>query len=186
MLPKSRGGNGSSGASDVISKRPRRKAMAIFARHQLLSDSWTADVENLESAIGRFKADSNVANSCEVVFFEIAGDRRLHCNVTHRHPTKAVAGWAGPGHVPGGSFIIGASVTRHTTRSSGTFGTWCLPRAPDAKAFRAAMKPAPEPRASMYIPKIPNRVVRVARAPYGLGNRRVEAPVESMEFVLLR
>ena len=102
MLPKSRGGNGSSGASDVISKRPRRKAMAIFARHQLLSDSWTADVENLESAIGRFKDDSNVANSCEVVFFEIAGDRRLHCNVTHRHPTKAVAGWAGPGHVPGG------------------------------------------------------------------------------------
>ncbi len=76
--------------------------MAISARHHLLSDSWTADVENLESAIGRFKADSNVANNCEVVFFEIAGDGHLHCNVIHRHATKAGAGWAGPGHVPDG------------------------------------------------------------------------------------
>ena len=76
--------------------------MAISARHQLLSDAWTADVENLESAIGRFKADRNVANTCEVVFFEIAGDEDLHCNVTHRHATKTVRGWAGPGHVPTG------------------------------------------------------------------------------------
>jgi hypothetical protein len=43
-----------------------------------------------------------VANNCEVVFFEIVGDRQLHCNVTHRHATKTVTGWAGPGHVPGG------------------------------------------------------------------------------------
>jgi hypothetical protein len=76
--------------------------MAISARHHLLSDSWTADVENLESAIGRFKADSNVANNCEVVFFEIVGDGHLHCNVTHRHATKTVSGWAGPGRVPDG------------------------------------------------------------------------------------
>jgi len=43
-----------------------------------------------------------VANNCEVVLFEIAGDGHLHCNVTHRHATKTVTGWAGPGHVPGG------------------------------------------------------------------------------------
>jgi hypothetical protein len=76
--------------------------MAISARHQPLSDSWTADVENLEWAIGRFRTDSTVANNCEVVFFEIAGDAHLHCNVTHRHATKTATGWAGPGHVPEG------------------------------------------------------------------------------------
>ena len=76
--------------------------MAISSRHQLLSDSWTADVENLEMAIGRFKTDRHTANNCEVVFFEIVGDEHLHCNVTHRHATKTVSGWAGPGHVPDG------------------------------------------------------------------------------------
>jgi hypothetical protein len=80
----------------------RESTARVSARHQLLSDSWTADVENLERAIRRFKADSNVPNNCEVVFFEIAGDRHLHCNVTHRHVTKTVTGWAGPGHVPDG------------------------------------------------------------------------------------
>ena len=80
----------------------RGGAMAISARHQLLSDSWTADVENLEGAIGRFKADPNVANTCQVVFFEMVGDEHLHCNVTHRHATKTVRGWAGPGRMPDG------------------------------------------------------------------------------------
>jgi len=76
--------------------------VAISARHHLLSDSWTADVENLERAIGRFRADPNAANNCEVVFFEIVGDGELHCNVTHRHATRTVSGWAGPGHVADG------------------------------------------------------------------------------------
>jgi len=76
--------------------------MAISARHELLSDVWTADVENLVSAIGRFKTDRNTANNCKVVFFEIVGDEHLHCNVTHRHATKTVRGWAGPGQVPDG------------------------------------------------------------------------------------
>ena len=101
MVPKPRVGNGSGGL--VSSQNGRRGgAMAISARHQPLSDSWTADVENLESAIGRFRTDSTVPNNCEVVFFEIAGDGHLHCNVTHRHATKTVTGWAGPGHVPEG------------------------------------------------------------------------------------
>ena len=101
MVPKPRVGNGSGGLASSQNGR-RGGAMAISARHQPLSDSWTAHVENLESAIGRFRTDSTVPNNCEVVFFEIAGDGHLHCNVIHRHPTKTVTGWAGPGHVPEG------------------------------------------------------------------------------------
>jgi len=102
MPPQSRIGIGSSGRLVSSHNGRRGWAMAISARHQLLSDSWTADVENLESAIGRFKTDRNVANNCEVVFFEIVGDQHLHCNVIHQHATKTVSGWAGPGHVPRG------------------------------------------------------------------------------------
>lgn len=102
MLQKSRAGNGSSGRLASSQNGRREGVMRISARHQLLSESWTVDVENLERAIGRFKADSNVANNCEVVFFEIVGDGHLHCNVTHRHATKTVTGWAGPGHVADG------------------------------------------------------------------------------------
>ena len=77
-------------------------AVAISARHQLLSDSWTADVEALEGAIGGFRTDWNLTNNCEVVCFEIAGDPNLHVNVTHRYATKRVNGWAGPGKMPDG------------------------------------------------------------------------------------
>jgi hypothetical protein len=97
----------------------RGAAMAISASHQLLSDSWTAVVENLERAIGRFKTDRNAANNCEVVFFEIVGDEQLHCNVTHRHATKTIGGWAGPGHVREG-FVhnrrFGATSRKHMIR----------------------------------------------------------------------
>src|SRR5688572_11998588 len=72
-------------------------ARAISARHQLLSDSWTAEVQALEAAIGRFRTDKNPPNTCQVVFFEIAGDEHLHVNVTHKYATKSVRGWAGPG-----------------------------------------------------------------------------------------
>ena len=75
---------------------------AISARHQLLGDSWAADVEALEAAIGRFRTPRHFTNNCEVVFFEIVGDGRLHVNVTHAYATKAVTGWAGPGRMPGG------------------------------------------------------------------------------------
>jgi hypothetical protein len=102
LLPQSRVGNGSSERVTSSQNGRREGTMRISARHQLLSDSWTADVANLEWAIGRFKADSNVGNNGEVVFFEIAGDGHLHCNVTHRHATKTVTEWAGPGHVPDG------------------------------------------------------------------------------------
>jgi hypothetical protein len=76
--------------------------VTISATHQPLSDSWAADVEHLERAIGRFKTDPNGANYCAVVFFEIVGDMDLHCNVTHRLATKTIHGWAGPGRVADG------------------------------------------------------------------------------------
>jgi hypothetical protein len=76
--------------------------MAITTTHKLLTRSWTADVEALETAIGRFKADRAVTNDCRVVFFEIVGDGHLHVNVTHRYPTRAASGWAGPASVPEG------------------------------------------------------------------------------------
>jgi hypothetical protein len=79
-----------------------RAGVGISATHHLLSEWWTADVEALESAIGGFRADGTPMNPCEVVFFEIAGDRHLHVNVTHRYPTKRVSGWAGPGKMPDG------------------------------------------------------------------------------------
>ena len=103
MLTHSRIGTGSSRRLTSPQNRRRGGATGIFARHQLLSSSRrTATVERLESAIGRFKADPDVTINCEVAFFEMAGDDHLHCNVTHRHATKTVTGWAGPGRVPNG------------------------------------------------------------------------------------
>jgi hypothetical protein len=75
---------------------------AITAKHNLLTDSWTSDVEALEAAIGRFQADRPITNDCQVVFFEIVRDRHLHVNVTHRHQTIEVRGWAGPAKLPSG------------------------------------------------------------------------------------
>jgi hypothetical protein len=81
----------------------RGAALGISVRHRLLSTSWrTADVRQLERAIRRFQPGPNATNTCEVALFEIDGDEYLHCNVTHRHVTRSVAGWAGPGHVAGG------------------------------------------------------------------------------------
>jgi hypothetical protein len=102
MPPKSPVGNGSSGRLAPSQHGRGGGAMAISARHLLLSDSWTADVQALEGAIGRFRTDGNLPNNCEVVFFEIAGDEHLHVNVTHKYATKSVRGWAGPGNMPDG------------------------------------------------------------------------------------
>jgi hypothetical protein len=74
----------------------------ITTGHRLLTGSWTADVEAAEAAIRRFVSDPSSTDSCHVAFFEVAGDGRLHVNVTHRHATTAVSGWAGPGSVPDG------------------------------------------------------------------------------------
>src|SRR6476469_433510 len=94
--------------SDMVLKRQlsTRSSLAentaISARHRLLGQSWTMDVDYLESAIRDFKTDGHTVNGCDVVFFELQGDAQLHCNVTHRHPTRTASGWAGPGEVAGG------------------------------------------------------------------------------------
>jgi hypothetical protein len=84
------------------SLRTRRAASALTSEHKLLTTAWTADVKTVETAIGRFTSDTALRNDCQVVLFEMAGDRDLHVNVTHQHRTKGVAGWAGPGRLPTG------------------------------------------------------------------------------------
>ena len=73
--------------------------MTITATHKLLTESWAADVETVETAIRRFRSSSN---DCQVRLFEMAGDRHLHVNVTHRSPTTTAPGWAGPARLPQG------------------------------------------------------------------------------------
>lgn len=73
--------------------------MAITATHKLVTESWTADVEAVETAIRRFRSSSN---DCQVTLFEMAGDRHLHVNVTHTFPTTTAPGWAGPACLPQG------------------------------------------------------------------------------------
>jgi hypothetical protein len=80
----------------------RQDFNAVTTRQTLLTSAWTGHVKALETAVERFKTERPLTNDCEVVFFEIPGDRQLHVNVTHKYATKAVAGWAGPGIVPSG------------------------------------------------------------------------------------
>ena len=74
----------------------------VTTTRNLLTASWTADVQALESAVARFTLDRPLPNDCKLTFFEIAGDPHLHVNVTHRYQTIAVRGWAGPGRLPEG------------------------------------------------------------------------------------
>ena len=76
--------------------------MAITTAHKLLTEAWTEEVEIVETAVRRFRADHAPSHDCRVVLFERARDRHLHVNVTHRHPTAGVSGWAGPGSLPEG------------------------------------------------------------------------------------
>jgi len=85
-----------------LENRDREGSRRLTTRHKLLTNSWAQDVEMLEEAIGRFTEDRRLANDCQVVFFELAGDAELHVNVTHRYLTKSVSGWAGPATVPDG------------------------------------------------------------------------------------
>jgi hypothetical protein len=80
----------------------REGAGIITTRHALRTNSWTADVATMETAVGRLTLDRPLANDCQVVFFEIPGDDQLHVNVIHQRPAMAVRGWAGPARVPEG------------------------------------------------------------------------------------
>lgn len=69
----------------------------ITTHHNLVSDDWTSDVRALERGIDAFPTRRDAAHDCDVALFEMAGDPRLHVNVTHRLETKPVKGWMGPG-----------------------------------------------------------------------------------------
>jgi hypothetical protein len=76
--------------------------MPIKTSHNLLTDSWTDDVQVIEKAIGRFGASRDVTNDCQVALFEIVRDDDLHVNVTHKYATRTMPGWAGPAVLPSG------------------------------------------------------------------------------------
>jgi hypothetical protein len=76
--------------------------MTITTTRSLLTRSWTADVDALETAIGRLASRRPLTNDCRVALFEVTGDDNLHVNVTHRHETRAPRGWAGPAVLPQG------------------------------------------------------------------------------------
>jgi len=92
----------SADVADSSDDRSRSGPRTVTTTRKLLTDSWSADVDTLETAIERFNADASLKNECQVAFFEIVRDGDLHVNVTHRHPTRAVTGWAGPADVATG------------------------------------------------------------------------------------
>ena len=103
MRSNSRGDDGSRWSPDDSPQNGScAGTAAVSARHLPLSDAWKARVGALEAAINDLKPDGRWMNKCEVVFFEVPGDECLHVNVTHRHATKAMSGWAGPGRIPDG------------------------------------------------------------------------------------
>ena len=76
--------------------------MNITTTRNLLTQSWTADVDALEVAIGRLTSRRPLTGDCRVALFEVVGDDNLHVNVTHRYQTQAPNGWAGPAVLPQG------------------------------------------------------------------------------------
>jgi hypothetical protein len=76
--------------------------MEIKTTRNLLTRSWTADIDAMETAIARLTSRRPLTNDCQVALFEVVGDRNLHVNVTHRYQTQAVRGWAGPAVLPQG------------------------------------------------------------------------------------
>ena len=72
------------------------KTGAITTHQQLLTNNWSADVQELETAVRAFAEVRDVRNDCGITFFELDGDKGLHVNVTHRHKTATARGWDGP------------------------------------------------------------------------------------------
>ena len=70
--------------------------MPVKTTHNLLTDSWTGDVQVIEGAIGRRGSGRAVTTDCHVALFEVVRDDQLHVNVTHKYATRSAPGWAGP------------------------------------------------------------------------------------------
>ena len=76
--------------------------MSLTTKHKLLTNFWTSHVNDAETAIGRQQTAKTPTNACDVVFFELPGDMKLHVNVTHARQTMTANGWAGPAATPAG------------------------------------------------------------------------------------
>ena len=83
---------------------------------RLLTASWAAEVNDIETAMQRFTHRHPLAGDCKVAFFEIAADEKLHVNVTHQHLTKEIRGWSGPASTPDGFVTNRTFATIPTTR----------------------------------------------------------------------
>lgn len=90
-------------ASNRTRNVPIERRQSVTTTRKLLTTDWTADVDILDAAIARFTAEQPLTNECQVKFFELLHDSHLHVNVTHRHQTVAVRGWAGPATLAEGS-----------------------------------------------------------------------------------
>lgn len=74
----------------------------LTMEQKLLTAAWTKDVRAVVTAVRGFRSRRALKTSCRVVLFELEGDRLLHVNVTHEHPTSTPSGWSGPGIISEG------------------------------------------------------------------------------------
>jgi hypothetical protein len=89
----------------IAIRRPAKQSLAspaLTTSHALLTDTWTADVNALQAALGRIRKGAGLNSDCRVTFFEVAEDGHLHVSVTHGSTTGHVNGWSGPGSRPEG------------------------------------------------------------------------------------
>ncbi len=71
-------------------------------RTGLMTDSWTAQVDDLEAALNA--ADLTTCDGCHIFFSETQGDGALHVTIVKPRETMMVSGWAGPAVQSGSSF----------------------------------------------------------------------------------
>ena len=88
--------------ADLLEPRNGTTETTVTTERSLLTGAWTSDVHTMEAAIALFTTHRSLESDCRVMLFEIAGDARLHVNVIHERPRKAVRGWSGPGRLPTG------------------------------------------------------------------------------------
>mgnify|MGYP001071434269 CR=1 FL=1 len=71
-------------------------------RTGLMTDSWTAQVDDLEAALN--SADLRPCDGCRIFFSESQVDSALHVTIVKPRETMMVSVWARPAVQPDGSF----------------------------------------------------------------------------------
>ena len=72
--------------TDILELGGRQRGAPVRTERELLTNSWTRDVETVSAAIAGFDTTNRRhAGECKVMLFEIAGDSQLHVNVIHTH-----------------------------------------------------------------------------------------------------